>query len=87
MPQDDPFEKFGRELDSPATKHFTITPEDGVDLPVRPRVLRILTSGDIAIRDVQGVVITYAVSAGETLQFSAVGVEATGTTATVVGWL
>jgi hypothetical protein len=87
MPQTDPFAALSRSLTSPATEHFTIVPADGVDLPMRPRVLRILTSGDIAIRDDQGVVITYAVSAGETLQFSAVGVESTGTTATVVGWL
>lgn len=87
MPQDDPFEKFGRELDSPATKHFSIAPADGVDLPVRPRALRVTVSGNVSIRDADDVVITYAVSAGETLLFSAVGIEATGTTATVVGWL
>ncbi|WP_281954819.1 spike base protein, RCAP_Rcc01079 family [Pseudophaeobacter arcticus] len=87
MPQTDPFAALSRSLTSPATEHFAVVPADGVNLPVRPRVLRVLTSGDVAIRDVNGVVITYAVSAGETLQISAVGVEATGTTATVAGWL
>ncbi|MEQ3673029.1 hypothetical protein [Pseudophaeobacter sp.] len=87
MPQINPYYgKYGS-ITAPAVQHFNIVPADGIDLPMRPRVLRILTSGDIAIRDDQGVVITYAVSAGETLQFSAVGVESTGTTATVVGWL
>ncbi|MEP0155211.1 hypothetical protein [Pseudophaeobacter sp.] len=87
MPQINPYYgKYGS-ITAPAVQHFNIVPADGIDLPLRPRVLRVLTSGDIAIRDDQGVVITYAVSAGETLQFSAVGVESTGTTATVVGWL
>lgn len=83
----DPFSSQIRGLTSPATEHFSIVPADGTDLPLRPRVLRVLTSGDVAIRDANGDVIIYPVAAGETLQFSAVGVEATGTTATVVGWL
>lgn len=87
MPQIDPFAAQARGLTSPATQHFAIVPADGVDLPVRPRVLRVLASGDVALRDVGGVVVIYPVIAGETLQFSAVGVEATGTSATVVGWL
>lgn len=87
MPPSDPFATQSRGLTSPATEHFAIVPADGADLPLRPRVLRVLTSGDIAIRDAKGVVIVYPVVAGETLQFSAVGVEATGTSATVVGWL
>jgi len=87
MPPNDPFSAMSRSLTSPATEHFAIVPTDGVDLPTRPRVLRVESSGDIAMRDAKGVVITYSVSAGETLQFSAIGIEATGTTATVVGWL
>lgn len=87
MPQKDPFSTYNRGLTSPATSHFNITPADGVDLPIRPRVLRVLTSGDLALRDAAGVVITYPVSTGETLMFSAVGVEDTGTTATVAGWV
>jgi len=87
MPPNDPFSAMSRGLTSPATEHFEIVPADGADLPTRPRVLRVLTSGDLAMRDAKGVVITYSVSAGETLQFSAVGIEATGTTATVVGWV
>ncbi|MGR3624577.1 spike base protein, RCAP_Rcc01079 family [Pseudophaeobacter sp.] len=87
MPQSDPFATHSRSLTSPATQHFAITPADGIDLPLRPRVLRVLTSGDIALRDTENMVIIYPVIAGETLQFSAVGVEATGTTATLVGWV
>lgn len=86
MPQIDPFANHRRGLESPVTHHMTITPQNGVDLPVRPRVLRVLTAGDLVLRDEAGTVITYAVEAGETLGFSAVGIEATGTTATVAGW-
>lgn len=86
MPQIDPFETFGRGLESPCAHHLDITPQNGVDLPIRPRVLRVLTSGDLSLRDEAGTVITYAVEAGETIGFSAVGVEADGTTATVAGW-
>lgn len=60
---------------------------DLADLTVRPHVLRVLTSGDFAIRDAKDVMIVYPVVAGKTLQISAVGVEATATTATDVGWL
>jgi hypothetical protein len=87
MPTYDPFAAQIRGLNSPATRHFAVVPADGVDLPIRPRVLRALTSGAVVLRDVSGDVIAYPVAAGEILQFSAVGVEATGTTATVVGWL
>lgn len=87
MPQTDPFADIRRSLESPATTHMAITPQDGVDLPVRPRVLRVLTAGDLALRDAGGTILIYPVSAGEILAFSAVGVEATGTSATAVGWL
>lgn len=86
MPQIDPFTTHSRGLESPATHHLAITPQDGVDLPVRPRVLRVLTTGDLTLRDAAGTIITYAVTAGEMVGFSAVGVESSGTSATVVGW-
>lgn len=87
MPQNDPFASFGRGLDSPGAEHFAIVPADGADLAVRPRVLYVLTDGNLALRDSVGTVLTYPVVAGQILPFSAVGVEATGTTATVVGWI
>ncbi|EBA18413.1 hypothetical protein RSK20926_11859 [Roseobacter sp. SK209-2-6] len=86
MPQIDPFSNFHRGLESPANSHFAIAPQDGVDLPVKPRVLRVTVGGDLALRDASNNVVVYPVTAGETLPFSAQGVEATGTTATVVGW-
>lgn len=82
----DPYASLLRGLESPATRHYPITPADGVDLAIRPRVIRALTEGNVAIRDANEVIIIYPVLAGDLIQFSAVGVEATGTTATVVGW-
>lgn len=87
MPQDDPFAGIGRGLESPGAKHFAIAPADGTDLPVRPRVLYVLSDGDLALRDSTDTVLIYPVVAGQLLPFSAVGVEATGTTATAVGWI
>lgn len=86
MPQTDPFAGYRRGLESPAAAHFNITPQDGTDLPVRPRVLRVISAGDLAVRDAAGTIIVYPVAAGETLAFSAAGIEATGTTAAVAGW-
>ncbi|UWQ53697.1 spike base protein, RCAP_Rcc01079 family [Leisingera caerulea] len=86
MPQTDPFASHRRGLESPAATHFEIVPQDDTDLPVRPRVLRVVSAGDLAVRDAAGTVIIYPVAAGETFAFSAAGIEATGTTATVAGW-
>jgi hypothetical protein len=87
MPQEDHFSGYARGLESPGDQHFAIVPADGADLPVRPRVLYVLADGDLALRDSVGTVLIYPVVAGQILPFSAVGVEASGTTATVVGWI
>lgn len=83
----DQYRTYARGLESPAQQHFLIVPADGVDLPDRPRMLRVLTGGDLSMRDINGVVVTMTVLACETIYFSPVGIEATGTTATVVGWV
>lgn len=75
-----------RSLNGPATRHYAITPNDGADLPVRPRALFVTVAGNVVIRDEEGVDVTYPVSVGDVLTFRAVRVLATGTTATVVGW-
>ena len=82
----DNFQSHPPGLDSPARRHYAISPSDTVDLLQLPRALRVLTSGNLALRDELGTVITYAVTAGEILPFRAMRVMATGTTATVVGW-
>ena len=83
----DRFETLMRGLTSPATEHFEITPADVVDLPERPRVLYVEDGGVVMVRDSTGKVLPYTVDPGQILQFSGVGVEATGTTATVYGWV
>lgn len=82
----DPYGHMTRGMESPAEYHYTIVPADGVDLDPRPRGIRIQTSGNLAVRDKNDVIIVYAVIAGENLPFSAVGVEATGTDAVGIGW-
>lgn len=67
-------------------RHFAITPANGVDLAYIPRALYVLTSGNLAIRDKLGAILVYPVTAGQVIDFRAVGIEATNTTATVVGW-
>ncbi len=47
----DPFGNYARGLDSPGREHFEITPSDTLDIPTVPRVLKILTSGTLAVRD------------------------------------
>lgn len=86
MPQTDKFANYSRGLNSPATQQFTIAPQDAVDLPIRPRFMRVTQGGTLALRDDNGTVLTYQVLPGETVWFSPRGVEASGTSAEVVGW-
>ena len=83
----DPFSDFSKNLSSPADTHFAITPSDGTDLPVLRRALYCRAAGDVAVQDGDGLVLTYTVAAGEVLLFRATRVLATGTTATLYGWL
>ena len=81
------FSEFSKGLDSPADRHFSITPSDTSDLAIMPRALRIDSGGTLALRDESGQDITYTVSDGEVLVFRAVRVLATGTSASnIVGW-
>ena len=83
----DYFEKFLTGKESPADKHFVITPNDSVDLAILPRALRIGTAGDVVVTDIDGDDVTYTCVAGELLLFRAVRIKATGTTATgIIGW-
>ena len=73
-------------LSDVATLHVAITPSDSTDLPIRPRALYCIASGNVAIRDEAGTDITYPVVVGQIFPFRPVRVLATGTTATVVSW-
>lgn len=69
-------------LESPATRGFAITPEDGVDLQETTRGLYVGTGGDLALVLASGDAVTLAnVGAGTILPVRALGVKATGTTA------
>ena len=81
----DHFESHQRGLESPADRHQAIVPSDSVPIDPRPRAHYCLTAGDVAIEDRQGIVLTYAVQAGQVLPFRAAKVRASGITATVYG--
>lgn len=83
----DTFHSYTSSLESPAERHFNVTPSDVDDLPVRPRALRIGSAGVVVLRDEAGQDVSYGVAAGEILTFRAIQVRATGTTAgDIVGW-
>lgn len=82
----DPFENYASALDSPFTRHYTITPSDTVDLTTRPRAIYCNGAGDAVLRDEGGVDVTYALTVGQRIEGRIVRVLATGTTATLVAW-
>lgn len=82
----DNFAGFAASLTSPGEIHYMVTPSDTSDLDPRPRALKCVAAGNVAIRDVTGTDIVYPMEAGEVLEFRAIRVLATGTTATVVAW-
>lgn len=83
----DKYKNFPVGRSDPGMKHFTITPSNTVDLTVRPRVIYCQTAGNVVLVDALGVELTYALVAGQILPFSPVRVKATGTTATIYGWI
>lgn len=83
----DYFKTVSKTLESPADRHFPITPDDTADLPIVPRSVRVGGAGTLVLRDAEGQDISYTVSDGEVLVFRPVRVLAAGTTATgLVGW-
>ena len=82
----DNFAGFSASLTSPGETHYSVNPSDSADLDPRPRALKCIASGTVAVRDREGVDVTYPLDVGEVLEFRAVRVLATGTTAVVVAW-
>lgn len=78
----DKFEDVVTALDSPADSAFSITPNDGSDLPTITRALYIGVSGDVAVlmRDGSEALFTNA-QAGSVLALRVARVKATGTSA------
>ena len=87
MPQIDLYAQHARPRPPVCSRHFAIAPSDSLDLPIRPMALFCTVAGTVAIVDEVGVQLSYAMTAGQVLDFSPIRVMATGTTATVVGWL
>ena len=83
----DPFQYQARGLTAPADRHFAITPSDSLDLAQKPRVLYCAVAGTVVLRDQNGVDQAYTLETGQLLLFSPLRVLATGTSATVIGWL
>jgi hypothetical protein len=82
----DEFSDHESGLNSPFTRHYTITPDDDADLPTRPRAVYCNGDGDAVLRDEGGVDVTYALTVGQRIEGRIVRVLATGTTATLVAW-
>lgn len=82
----DAFERYPVLGSDPAVRHYQIAPNNGADLPVRPRAIYCQAAGNIVIRDVDGIDLTYAMTAGQVLTMRGVRVLATGTTGTYYGW-
>jgi hypothetical protein len=81
----DNFKYHAPDLSSPASRIHLITPNDDANLPVIPRALRVLTGGNLAIRDAAGTEVVIPVLECEFIPIRVVRVLATGTTATVIG--
>lgn len=82
----DNFAGFAASLTSPGETHYVVSPSDTADLDPRPRALKCIASGNVAVRDAAGTDVSYPLEVGDVLEFRAVRVLATGTTAVVVAW-
>ena len=81
----DYFESKQPGLDSPAFRHFAISPSNDNDLTIKPRALYVTVEGNLEMKDDKGTILIYPVTAGQILPFRPVRV-LSGTTATVIGW-
>ena len=82
----DNFAGFAASLTSPGEVHYIVVPSDTVDLSPRPRALNCIGAGTVTIRDATGNDVAYPVEVGEVLEFRAIRILATGTTAVMVAW-
>jgi hypothetical protein len=78
----DTFKNHTRSLTSPPEHAVAILPQDGTDLPVVTRALYVGTGGDVAVRMLDGSVVTLSnVPSGTLLPLRIDRVLATGTSA------
>ena len=78
----DRFKSHGNTLQSPPSGGAPITPDDQLTLSVATRALNVATTGDVALRTVDGDTITLHIAAGSVFPIRAIKVLASGTTAT-----
>lgn len=82
----DIFQNHQASLQSPASRVFAITPDDGADLAVATRAINVAAAGIVRVQTVAGDVGDVFVAAGIPFPVRAVRIHATGTTATgIVG--
>lgn len=72
-------------LSSPASEHYTITPDSLSDVTPMPRAIKVITGGTLSIMDKNGTVQDYTVTDGEVFSFRPKRVM-DDTTAVVMGW-
>jgi hypothetical protein len=76
---------LGGGLGQPASRLFLVTPSDTAVLSFATRAIRVGGAGDLAVRTVEGDVVTIpSVLAGEVVSVEADKVYATNTTATLI---
>ena len=68
-------------LESPATRAFAITPDDGADLAEATRAINVAQSGAVRVMTVTGAVASVYIAAGTAFPIRATRVYATGTDA------
>ncbi|MCB2095410.1 MAG: hypothetical protein H6901_09685 [Rhodobacteraceae bacterium] len=79
----DKFSDYPTSLTAPARDAAAVTPDDATDLPVLPRAIYIGQTGDVSARLAGGQSVVFEnVQGGSLLPARAVGINATGTTAT-----
>lgn len=79
----DPFLNMKRSLESPATKHYVVTPGAAVLDPL-PRVLYANSDGTMTVEDEDGTSVVYNVGTGSMIPFR--GTKITAATAQIIAW-
>lgn len=78
----DIFQDHATGLESPASRIYEITPDDGADLAIASRAINVAESGAVRVTTTGGTTATVYVAAGIPFPVRATRVWATGTTAT-----
>lgn len=77
----DIFQNHQASLQSPASRVFAVTPDDGADLATATRAINVAAAGIVRVQTVAGDVGDVFVAAGIPFPVRAIRIHATGTTA------